>query len=383
MKKNKLLIGIIIVLSIIILGVVGYIIFNVTYKNKINIDTNNNSNNINMTQIYTDLINDERNVITSNGEYSLEEYLSSHNDNNTENQYKYSFVDLDSDGILEIIFYYGYSTLVIHYEKGNVYGYDKINYMSNVKSDGTFEGRTDKGYSAIVSLSFDKTIYTKNILSFGYVGKYVIGDLEVTSDEYDDYINKQNQKDGIDYMYVCGDKEYNSVEFENIKDIEYDNKDIFEEKTYKLLELYNGPGYGDGTSFCGEINFSDYLLQGKNEYYYLSKTYKNKQELYEYWRLYLSNELIGSNDDYFIEQNGKLYCYSYGKDGSSVYNKEKSKFIIKENNGDEIVVIGRVWSNDAMGFTEFNEYDSYFDLIIIFVKNDNGDFVVNSYAKYI
>ena len=117
---------------------------------------------------------------------------------------------LDSDGISEIIFYYGFSLAIIHYEDGVLYGYDEISYVSNIKLDGTFIGRNDNNNEAIVSLSFNKTLYKKNILSYSYYGKYVIAGNDVSEDEYNVYFSNQQKKDGLVYTYVYNNNEYAS-----------------------------------------------------------------------------------------------------------------------------------------------------------------------------
>lgn len=376
MKNKKILVIIIIIFVGLCSGIIGYVLLN-------NDDNENKVNNdiyVNMEELYDELKDNKRKIITDSGEYSLIEYLSLENDGSLKDNYQYSFVDFDSDGIQEILFYYNYGYVIVHYENENLYGYNNLG-MSNIKIDGTFEGRTDDGYGAIISLTFDKTKYNKKILSYDYFDNYFIYGKKVSNVEYNEYLDKQEKKEEIKNIYVYDDKEFNSTEFENINNEETD-KDIID-KIYKVLELYNGPSYGSGVSFCGSVDFTDGILREKNEYYYLSKEFKTKQELYKYWEDYLSNEYMSENDLKFVEQDNKLYCSSSGKDGHSEYNKEKSKYIIKESNENIIFVIGRVFYKDGMGFTGFDENDRYFDVIFVFTKNEQGNLVVDDYIKYV
>lgn len=373
MKKRYLLF---IILFLIFICGTGYFIF---YKsNRLRTD---NSLNVNMHDLYFELKNHKKNVTTSSGEYTLDEYLFNQNNEESSDNYQYAFVDLDSDGILEIVFYYGFIFSVIHYDDGVLYGYDEINYFSNLKSDGTFIGRNENNNEAIVTLSFDKEIVKKNILAYRYSGKYVIDGKDVSENEYNVYFDNQKQKDGLIYTYVYDNSEYDSIDFSKINDSSYDNKKEYEEKIFKVLELYNGPGYGSGTSFCGNVDFSKNIIRDNHNYYYLSINYNTRNDLYNYWRDYLSNEFLYKNDDKFIEEKGKLYCSSYGKDGGSIYNFETSKFTIKSLEDDKFIIIGRVFFKDARGNNNFDD-NSYIDVVFNFIKNDKGNFVINNFIRF-
>lgn len=76
---------------------------------------------------------------------------------------KYAYVDMDSDGILELVILttsdYG-AYVVLHYENGVIYGYKiGIRSLESLKKDGTFissSGATSNEYS---TMSFDKNKY--------------------------------------------------------------------------------------------------------------------------------------------------------------------------------------------------------------------------------
>ena len=311
----------------------------------------------------------------------LDDYLSNENYGKKSDNYQYAFIDFDSDQISEIIFCYGYGIAIVHYENNILYGYDKIDKISNLKLDGTFNGRTDDNYDAIVTLSFNKSTYNKKIISYRYSSDYFIYGRNVSLDEYNEFLDKQNQKAGLEYTYVYNNEEYNSTEFGKINDTLDEDKNEYKEKIFKVLELYNGPGYGSGVSFCGDVNFDKSIVKENYDHYYFSTNYKSITELYTYWRDFLSDDFLHQNNNKFIEQDDKLYCYGSGKDGGSIYNRETSKFTIKNAEEDKLTIIGRIFLKDALGYDEYDE-NSYLDVVFKFTKNDSGNFVVNDFIRF-
>ena len=378
-KQRKLLtiIPICIILLVMLVFLIGYII-GVTTNKQPNLEkipttpnkdiTNNEVDNgetinrfkqevfseeekqVDMSKILKELQTGTRKISTKTNEYTFDEYLKLNNYNEDYKKYYYSMIDLDDDGILEIvIFVDGYNEIILNYNNNIVYGYNDIS-LHNLKVDGTFEGRTDKGYDAIVKLNTYKGEYQKDIKAYMYYQNYFIDDESVTEDEYDNFISDWEKKDDIKYVYVYNNKEYQPTDFEIKNSLAHKDKNRIEKLAYTVLDIINGPSYGTGSSYCGEMNHEDnFTIESEDSFsiYSRSKTYKSIQDLNNYWKNYFSSNYLKGIETEFIEKDNKLYCNTPAKDGGDIYDKDKTKFKVLSENNKEMIVIGRVWTKES------------------------------------
>ena len=149
-----------------------------------------------------------------------------------------------------------------------------------------------------------------------------------------------------------------------------------EEKYYDYVRSYNL------FTYCGKIDNDDYISFGSYETndfrdYWASTQFKSINELKEYYKSIMVDELIPSyidNGISYIEQNGKLYCEIAHKGGgfSRDYDVEATYNItsIKENS---IVSDVTFWGYDM------SDELSSLKAVITIVKNNDNKWLVSDY----
>ena len=229
MKKQKSNTGLIVVLVILIMLVLfwfclfflykeGYLSLDkenkkdVTLNDKKDEKDNNEKVQVSMKDIYNDLKNSKRTIITPNGTYSLDNYISGEafNLGNMHKAEKYAYIDLDKDGIDELIFELSNTNeyAVLHYEDNNVYGYNYISLRGfrDLKIDGTYSA-SDSAYTTyIYKMSFNKNEYINNfIMNYDKQNnKCIINDESKPMDDCDNYINEQDKKENVTFYDFNG-----------------------------------------------------------------------------------------------------------------------------------------------------------------------------------
>lgn len=117
----------------------------------------------------------------------------------------YAFVDMDDDGIEELIIYttsdYG-AYVILHYENQEVYGYMiGIRSLENLKSDGTFIGSNGAHSNEYLRMKFNKNEYSiETEAVYDKIDKiYKISDTDVSEKEIKDYTEKWSKKEDVSW----------------------------------------------------------------------------------------------------------------------------------------------------------------------------------------
>lgn len=130
---------------------------------------------------------------------------------------KFTIVDMNADGILEVVVWYNNDLddlsvyLVLHYDEGKVQGFNFTSRdMMNLKTDGTYSfwnKDIDNGCGnlSLTSASFDKNIlaYSKSGLEYSVLGEIV------TEEEFDSYMDEQDAKTDLTWY------DFNKQDIEN------------------------------------------------------------------------------------------------------------------------------------------------------------------------
>lgn len=186
-----------------------------------------------------------------------------------------AMVDMDKDGINELILVYTSTIVVLHYENGLVYGFDTgLDSMETIYTDGSFSWSSYYGMLGheygISRLSFvnGKPKYEELCRREGTYNYYVNG-IEVTREQYEKYA-EENVRTPIEFApfntAFLDPKAANAVkiaeEYWGIKDGEFDA-----ETGYRYRVLYTGTAKKDGRTYY-MVNLHCFV---NNDYYdYLS-----------------------------------------------------------------------------------------------------------------
>lgn len=163
---------------------------------------------INMETIYADLKSGKRTITTQNGVCSLNDYLSGEafNLGNMYTPEKYAYVDLDKDGVKELVIQLSKTNdyAILHYQDDTVYGYSYVpsRGFRDLKEDGTYSS-SDSAYTTYISkMSFNKETYSSNII-MNYdksTDTCTINDESKDSSDCDNYILEQNKKESVKFL---------------------------------------------------------------------------------------------------------------------------------------------------------------------------------------
>lgn len=118
---------------------------------------------------------------------------------------KYATVDMDSDGIEELIILttseYG-SYVVLHYENGIIYGYKiGIRSLESLKKDGTFIGSSGATSNEYLTMSFDKNKYkTTAFAIYDTVNNvYEVEGKKVSEEFAKEYTDKWAERESVEW----------------------------------------------------------------------------------------------------------------------------------------------------------------------------------------
>lgn len=211
MKKiSKILIVLII---LIIAGVVaGFFIWKngESEKNNTNnitnttTDTTSNSSKTDTNQLLLDVMNNEEKFINKdNKEVYLKDFKIV--EEQTAKVDKYAFVDMDKDGIEELVIYttsdYG-AYVILHYENSKVYGYMVgVRSLENLKTDGSFMGSSGANSNEYSRMTFNKNSYSiKTEAVYDGTDKiYKINNEKVSEKEIKEYVENWNKKENVSW----------------------------------------------------------------------------------------------------------------------------------------------------------------------------------------
>ncbi len=167
--------------------------------------------------IYLDVVDCDKPYINEeNKEVNINDYLKELNYTNNI-KVRYAIVDLDNDSKDEMVV--GFSSdidenyLVLNIEDDKVYGFtESYRGMLDLKTDGTMTGNNGADNSQIYRMSFDKNKRTDTVLASMNEDKYQIDNKDVTSDEYNDFVEKQAKKENVKFKDYKTIEEYQNVE---------------------------------------------------------------------------------------------------------------------------------------------------------------------------
>ena len=155
-------------------------------------------------QILLNVMNNKQKFIDEN---KKEVYLKDFKivENQTAKVDKYAFVDLDKDGVEELVIYttsdYG-AYVILHYENEKVYGYMiEVRSLENLKADGSFMGSNGANSTEYLRMKFNKNSYTieTEAVYDGNEKVYKINNANVSEKEIKDYVENWNKKENVSW----------------------------------------------------------------------------------------------------------------------------------------------------------------------------------------
>lgn len=118
---------------------------------------------------------------------------------------KYAFVDMDKDGIEELVIYttsdYG-AYIILHYENDKVYGFMiGVRSLENLKNDGSFMRSSGANSNEYSRMAFNKNSYSiKKEAVYDVTNKvYEIDNTGVSEKEIKEYVEKWNKKEDVNW----------------------------------------------------------------------------------------------------------------------------------------------------------------------------------------
>lgn len=121
---------------------------------------------------------------------------------------KFAIVDLDGDGMNEVVLWVQYGGYdegfeVLRYREGEVYGYHFwYREFMGLKADGTFEGSGGAADTAIMNMKFTEdgyvidTLYQSHGIDAHIIQYYANGEL-ISEEEFDEAVKRQNEKPDV------------------------------------------------------------------------------------------------------------------------------------------------------------------------------------------
>ena len=152
------------------------------------------------------------------------------------------------------------------------------------------------------------------------------------------------------------------------------SKNIMDKYFNEVFYYHKAPYCGTGTFDFNEGEPLPYYTAENGNSYLPSKEYKTKSEIIEYFKSYLSDELIEKivNDRDYIEKDDKLYCLVPNK-GSLAYIKEKSIYEVSDITENKIIGKGII----AYGATG-SELTLKADFTLI---RENNNWILDNYKE--
>lgn len=173
-----------------------------TYVELLKTNKTNGDNKDDAKQALLDVMNSKQKFID---EENKEVYFKNFEivENQTAKVKEYAFVDMDQDGIEELVIYttsdYG-AYIVLHYENNKVYGYMiGVRSLENLKTDGSFMASSGANSVEYLRMTFNKNNYKVNTEAvYDATDKtYKINNKDVSEKEIKEYEEKWNKKENV------------------------------------------------------------------------------------------------------------------------------------------------------------------------------------------
>lgn len=337
-KKNTGLVILIIVLSILVVSLSGYIIYDkVLNKNELPMDDNNKE----------EIPSDDNN---KDDEQILELLTGKWLDCSkaTNKIYCNEIMVSGEDNYFHLIAYESKNRADFNVYKGKII---------KTKKDGKY---------------FDLTVKETNAVENTETNRYIKIDVSKLSDKVIQIESVDNEKisSGIYYHGLSNYDEENTlnVDDETIEKLE---------NIFKVVYEY----YDSANTYCGEEDYDGHytpeLPNGEFSCGYdKSKQFNNYQELINYLKKYMSDELVkggkAGTKSFYLEKDGNLYCENFCKGG--VYNTENIKVFISNINENEISSKVEVKLSTGYGDIDYKYYS------VIYTKSGDN-WIITSYEE--
>lgn len=219
---------------------------------------------------------------------------------------------------------------------------------------------------------FNLTVKETNTVENTETNRYIKLDISKLSDKVIDIESVDNKKinSGIYYHGLSNYEEENTL---NV-----DDETI--EKLENIFDVVYGY-YDSANTYCGKVDSDGYyrpeLPDGEFSCGYdKSKQFNNYQELINYLKKHMSDELVkggkAGTKSFYLEKDGNLYCENFCKGG--MYNRENIKVFISNINENEIRSNVEVKLSTMYGDIDYKYYS------VTYTKNSDN-WIITSYEE--
>ena len=179
---------------------------------------------------------------------------------------------------------------------------------------------------------------------------------------------------------VIETKKENNVVSEN--EIVIQNEELINQikSVFKFAYEY----FDEGNAYCGEEGTEGYIIGNKtpSNGFKGSKQFKSYQDMIDYLSNYMNEEVINKKNsikkEFYVEQDGKLYCEDLGK-GGNLYQLENIIYQINSLNNNILNATIAVELSTGDNTIE-NTYKDYENYNVIFTRS-NDNWIITSYEK--
>lgn len=162
---------------------------------------------------------------------------------------------------------------------------------------------------------------------------------------------------------------------------EVNNIDIKEEVKNKFEFVFNYLKMI--VPYCGEVETSDKEIDATGNYYFISTQFSTYDEMLNYLKTYMTEDLLNTkkplfpatNKDNYLEEDGKLYCKTFGKGDIRQYEEP---IIDITSSDDNKITATIVMESYEAGITDEKTNQVYQKINITLEKIDNN-YIITSY----
>ena len=230
MKKNKVVITLLIIIIVLLVGLIcfgGYKYMEMDKDyNKLNDEYNSikdenqkvaeelnkikeeldkqkeeeaTKDNSDVTEAYLKILGNKQSYISKSGKNVYINDIIKNEPYSSEIQY--AVLDMDNAGEKELVAYIGETVLILHYEDGKVYGFkESYRGFKNLKVNGQYEGSAGAANSYIAKSSFSKNSMTTTILASDNGNTYTVNDKQVSKDVWSKAIEEFSQLENVAFI---------------------------------------------------------------------------------------------------------------------------------------------------------------------------------------
>ena len=177
----------------------------------------------------------------------------------------------------------------------------------------------------------------------------------------------------IIYDKVLNNKQLPSADH-NPEKTELNYNEIYTEVKNKFDFAFNY--FESVISYCGEHQSSDRTIEATGANYNVSTQFNTYNEMYNYLRSYMSDNVITSKKTFtidkknYLEEDGKLYCATFNKGGIYTYGDSTLEIESIEDN--------KIIANAVKELIDPQNTKSY-KKITLTLENDNNNYIITSY----